>query len=162
LRSSYGDTADIVAWLTDAQRDGCISEERLGDLTNEVQHQGGTSTAMYAVATHFVALARRAEPSTAIALLTQAGLIYANSAGPGATPCPIFLREEFAESALGGSQMLAALLPRANDFDTFKGAVAAIAGFMGHHEFARLLDGLDFYEGQFHHAALDCPFPPEI
>jgi hypothetical protein len=59
LRTSYGETTDVIAWLTEAQRAG-LSEDQLGDLINEVQHQGGTSTAMYAVAPHLIALARRA------------------------------------------------------------------------------------------------------
>ncbi len=46
--------------------------------------------------------------------------------------------------------MLAPLIPLARDFDTFKWAVAGLAGFMGHRSFARFLDGLDLYEGQFH------------
>ena len=57
--------------------------------------------------------------------------------------------------------MLAPLLPLATDFDAYKWAVAGLAGFIGHHSFARFLDGLDFYEGQFHHALLDEPFPKE-
>jgi hypothetical protein len=161
LRSSYGDTDDVVAWLTEAQRDGGLSSERLGDLVNEVQHQGDTSTAMYAVAVHLIEFARRATPDNAIALLTHAGIIYANSDSSGAIPCPAFLQEEFTVLASDGAKMLAPLLPLATGFDDYKWAVAGLAGFMGHHSFARFLDGLDFYEGQFHHALLDEPFPPE-
>lgn len=51
LQSSYGDTTDVVAWLTGGYATG-LPAERLGDLVNEVQHQGGTCTAMYAVAPH--------------------------------------------------------------------------------------------------------------
>jgi hypothetical protein len=58
--------------------------------------------------------------------------------------------------------MLAGLLPRAVDFEAFKWAVAGLAGFMGHHKFARFLDGLDLYQEQFHHTLLSAPFPPEI
>jgi hypothetical protein len=57
--------------------------------------------------------------------------------------------------------MLAPLLPLATDFDAYKWAVAGLAGFIGHHSFARFLDGLDLYEGRFHHALLPEPFPPE-
>jgi hypothetical protein len=57
---------------------------------------------------------------------------------------------------------LAPLVPLAPDFDAFKYAVAGLAGFMGHHSFARFLHGLDLYEGQFHHMLLDRPFPPEV
>jgi hypothetical protein len=158
LRSSYGDTADIVAWLTEAQQNG-LSDDRLGDLINEVQHQGGTSTAMYAVATHLIALARRAAPAAALAMLTHAGIIYANSEGASVIPCPDFLHHEFAASASTGAELLSPLIPLATDFDSFKWAVVALAGFMGHQSFARFLDGLDLYQGQFHHTLLDEPFP---
>jgi hypothetical protein len=161
LRSSYGGTEDVVAWLTEAQQEGGLSSERLGDLINEVQHQGDTSTAMYAVATHLIELARRATPEYALTLLTHAGVIYANSNGPGAVSCPAFLQEEFTASASDGAKMLAPLLPLATDFDAYKWAVAGLAGFIGHHSFARFLDGLDLYEGRFHHALLPEPFPPE-
>jgi len=160
LRSSYGNTEDVVAWLTEAQQGG-LSSERLGDLINEVQHQGDTSTAMYAVATHLIELARRATSEDALTLLTHAGIIYANSDSPGAISCPAFLQAEFVASALEGAKMLAPLLPLAADFDAYKWAVAGLAGFMGHHNFARFLDGLDLYEGRFYHALLDEPFPPE-
>lgn len=161
LRSSYGNTEDVVAWLTEAQQECGLSSERLGDLINEVQHQGGTSTAMFAVATHLIELARRATPEDALTLLTHAGVIYANSDSPGAVSCPTFLQEEFTALASDGAKMLAPLVPLAADFDAYKWAVAGLAGFMGHHSFARFLDGLDLYEGRFHHALLDKPFPPE-
>ena len=161
LQSSYGGTADIITWLSEAQQERGLSDERLGDLINEIQHQGGTSTAMYAVATHLISIANQAAPAAALVLLTHAGVIHANSDRPGAVPCPAFLREEFIASAFGGAQMLAKLLPLAEDFDAFKWGVAGLAGFMGHHGFARFLDGLDLYDGQFHHILLDGPFPPE-
>lgn|GEM_PF-2273138 len=159
LRSSYDGTEDVVAWLTEAYEKRGLSGERLGDLINEVQHQGGTSTAMYAVATHFIELARHASPEDALGLLTHAGFIYANSDGPGAVPCPPFLRNEFSASASEGAKLLAPLLPLATDFDSYKWAVAGLAGFLGHHSFARFLDGLDFYEGKFHHQLIGGPFP---
>lgn len=162
LRSSYGGTEDIIVWLTEAQQKGGLSNETLGDLINEVQHQGGTSTAMYAVATHLISLARRATPDEALTLLTHAGVIYANSDRPGAVPCPTFLQGEFTASAPEGARTLAHLIPLAVDFDVFKWAVAGLAGFMGHHSFARFLDGLDLYEGRFHHMLLGGPFPPEV
>jgi hypothetical protein len=161
LHSSYNGTEDVVTWLTEAYEQGGLSSERLGDLINEVQHQGDTSTAMYAVATHLIELARRASPEEALTLLTHAGVIYANSDGPGAVPCPAFLDEDFIASSSEGAKMLSPLLPLASDFDAYKWAVAGLAGFIGQHSFARFLDGLDLYEGQFHHALLDEPFPKE-
>lgn len=161
LRSCYGDSKDVVAWLTEAQKEGGLSSERLGDIINEVQHQGGTSTAMYAVATHLIDLARRVKPKEALTLLTHAGVIYAGSDSPGAVSCPAFLKDEFTASASTGANMLAPLLSLASDFDAYKWAVAGLGGFMGYHSFARFLDGLELYEGRFHHALLDEPFPPE-
>jgi hypothetical protein len=158
LRTSYGETADVVAWLVEAQRGG-LSNERLGKLINEVQHQGGTSTAMYAVAPHLIALARQATPETALELLTHAGIIYANSEGSCIVPCPEFLQHEFAASAATGAAMLAPLIPLATEFDTMKLAIASLVAFMGHCSFARFLDGLDVYQGQFTHILLDEPFP---
>lgn len=162
LLASYGSTQDVVAWLKEAYESGSLSDERLGDLINEVQHQGDTSTAMYAVAVHLIELARKAPAKAALSLLTNAGVIYANSRGPRAVPCPEFLREEFDASASEGAKLLSPLLPDATEFDDYKCAVAGLAGFVGHHSFARLLVGLDLYEGQFHHIMLDKPFPKEL
>lgn len=116
---------------------------------------------MYAVAVHLIELAGRATPENALTLLTHAGIIYANSDSPRAVSCPVFLQEEFVASALDGAKMLSPLLPLASDFYAYKWAVAGLAGFIGHHSFARFLDGLDLYEGRFHHALLGEPFPPE-
>lgn len=74
LHSSYGGTEDVVAWLTEAYEQGGLSGARLGDLINEVQHQGDTSTAMYAVVAHLIELARRASPHEALTLLTHAAM----------------------------------------------------------------------------------------
>jgi hypothetical protein len=161
LHGGYNGTSDVVAWLKEAQQAEGLSPERLGDLINEVQHQGGTSTAMYAVAGHLIEFARRASPERALDLFIQAGLIYAESARSNAVPCPPFLRVEFDALASEGARLLAPLLPAATDFDNFKYAVAALAGFTGHHAFGRLLMGLDFYKGQFYHSSLEKPFPPE-
>jgi hypothetical protein len=162
LQSSYGDSEDVVAWLTEAQQQGGLSSERLGDVINEVQHQGGTSTAMYAVAPHLISLAATAAPTEALTLLTHAGLVYASSDKPGAVPCPAFLKDEFETSAKIGAKKLSEVITLAQDFDSYKWAVAGLAGFMGQHSFARFLDGLNLYQGQFHHALLDEPFPPEV
>src|SRR6516164_2425402 len=133
LRSSYDGTEDVVAWLTEAYDEGGLSSERLGDLINEVQHQGGTSTAMYAVAAHLIELARCASQEDALTLLTHAGVIYANSDSPGAVQCPAFLCDEFRAGAPEGAKLLSPLLPLATDFDAYKWAVAGLAGFVGHH-----------------------------
>jgi hypothetical protein len=158
LRSSYGDTEDVVAWLTEAYSDG-MSDERLGDLVNEVQHQGGTCTAMYAVAPHLIELASRMPPDRALEVLTHAGLIYANSDVQTGVACPEFLKAEFAQFGAEGAKLLAPLLTVAKDFDSYKWGVAGLAGFVGQNKFARFLEGLDYFEGQFYHQLIDGPFP---
>ena len=152
---------NIITWLSEAYAAGRFSGDRLGDLINEVQHQGGTSTAMYAVATHLIELAHRASPEGALAF-TDPCRGYLREFGQSAC-CPLsgLFAEDFAASASEGAKMLSPLLPLATDFDTYKWAVAGIAGFIGHHSFARFLDGLDLYEGQFHHVLLGGPFPKE-
>jgi hypothetical protein len=161
LEGSYGDTAKVVSWLREIYETRSPTDDLIGNLVNEVQHQGSTSTAMYAVAVHFIAMARDAPPETALDLLVHAGLVYADSGGPDAAACPSFIRSEFDLSAAEGKRMLSALLPTISDFDTFKYAVAALAGFAGYHAFGRLLVGFEFYEGRFHHDALSEPFPEE-
>ncbi len=161
LRSAYGSIEDTVTWLTEAYDEGGFSPERLGDLVNEVQHQGDTSTSMYAVAPHLIALARGAGDEAALELLITAGMMYANASSPEAVPCPDFLREEFVNLAPEGANLIAPLLPLATEFDRYKWAVAALAGFIGQHEFAHFLDGLDFQDGKFHHIWIGGAFPAE-
>lgn len=161
LQTSYGGAEDVLAWLTEAQKAGSLSDERLGDLINEVQHQGDTTTAMYAVAPYLILLARAATPEMALNLLCHAGLIYAESSRANAIQCPNFLRDEFDSFASEGARLLSPLIPKASDFDSFKYAVAGLAGFTGHHAFGRLLTGFDFFEGKFYHSSYEEPFPPE-
>jgi len=161
LQSAYNGCEDVVKWLAEAYAQGGFSEGRLGDLINEVRHQGSTCDAMYAVATHLIELARKAPAKEALDLLIHAGDIYAQASVPDVDPCPEFLYDEFVSSALEAAKLLSPLLRFAADFDTYKYAVAALAGFIGHHEFARFLDGLEFHQGQFEHVLLGGPFPKE-
>lgn len=161
LQSAYNGCEDVVKWLKEAYAKGSFSEGRLGDLINEVRHQGGTCEAMYAVATHLIELARNAPPKDALNLLIHAGDIYAQSSKGDVDQCPEFLYDDFVRCALEGAKMLSPLLRYAADFDTYKYGVAALAGFIGHHEFARFLDGLEFHQGQFEHVLLGGPFPKE-
>ena len=155
LRSSYGDTKDTVAILTQAYQEG-LSSESLGNLVNEVQHQGDTSSAMYAVAPHLVELAQR-RPDEALDLLTFAGLIYSDATKPGAVPCPEFLENDFTEFAKQGARLLCPLLITNIDFHQYKWAVTALSGFLGHQNFAQFLEQLDYHDGQFTHGVLDKP-----
>jgi hypothetical protein len=158
LDSSYGDSGDVVTWLKEAYAQG-LTEERLGDLINEVQHQGDTSTAMYAVAPHLIQLAKEHPPKLKLHLLIAAGLIYADSTSERAVACPSFLLEEFQEASDVGANALAPLLATTINCPEFIMAAAALAGFKNHHSLGRLLSSLDFYEGRYYHPALDGPFP---
>lgn len=161
LETSYGGTSDVVNWLAEAYQTGRLTGERLGDLINEVQHQGDTTTAMYAVAPHLITLARTSTAEESLELLSHAGSIYAASTHPNAIKCPNFLYAEFKAQASVGADLLAPLIPKAKDFDLFKYAVAGLAGFTGHHAFGRLLAGFDLDDGKFYHTSLENPFPPE-
>jgi hypothetical protein len=142
LKGSYGDTRKVVAWLREMYETKSPNHDLIGNLVNEVEHQGDTSTAMYAVAVHFVAIARDLPPDTALELLVLAGLTHAASGRPTAAACPTFLRSEFDLSASDGKRMLSALLPTISDFDVFRDAIAALAGFAGHHALGRLIVSL--------------------
>jgi hypothetical protein len=161
LHSSYNGTEDVLDWLTRAYDMGDTSNELIGDVVNEIQHQGGTSTAMYAVAPHFIELARRVPPDRGMDLLISAGMIYASAGKSDAVECPDFLREEFIACASEGAKLLSNILLHATNFESYKWAVAALAGFLGHDRSARFLDGLEFYNGRFHHVRLDGPFPED-
>lgn len=160
LNGSYGGTGDVVTWLTQAYANG-LNEERLGDLINEVQHQGDMTTAMYALAPHLVHLAGRLSGKLKISALSHAGMIYADSGAATTVACPDFLKEDFNSHALIGANALSPLLVLTCDFDEFKWAVASLAGFMGHHSFGRLLSGLDLHKGRYYLACLDEPLPEE-
>ena len=161
LPGSYGRSTDVVKWLAEAKEAGSISDERLGDLVNEVAHQGDGSLALYAVVPYFVEFAKNADTKEAVALLTHAGLLCADADRAKTRPCPEFLASEYRQAAIEGARLLAPLLPEANDFDGFKYAVAATAGFLGNWEFARFLDTLEFYENQFHHPWFEKPMSPD-
>ena len=160
LPGSYGHSTDVVRWLAEAQDAGSLSDERLGDLVNEVAHQGDASLALYAVVPYFVEFAKGADTENALALLTHAGLLCADASRAKTRPCPEFLVLEYRRAATEGTRLLAPLIPKAEGFDDFKYAVAAMAGFLGNWEFARFLDTLELYENQFHHPWFERPMSP--
>jgi hypothetical protein len=161
LTTPYGLTGDDVReWLRTAYAGG-MNSELLGNIINEVQHQGDTSQAMYAVAPHLLALAATSGDCMARDMVIHAGLIHASAQSPSAVPCPPGLENEFQTSAAVGLEKAISFLPVASEFDEFKYLVAAIAGFKGHGRFGRLIEGFDLFEGQFHHSSLDAPFPEE-
>lgn len=121
-------------------------------------HQGDTSTATYAVAVYWVAMARDAGPEKARTLLIRAGLAFADAGAPAAVECPSFVRSKFSARQGEGLRLLSALTPTTSDFDSFKYTLTALAGFAGHHAMGRLFAGLDFYEGRFYHPSFSEPF----
>ena len=149
LDGSYGGTKDVLAGLKKAYIQG-VDEKSLGDLINEVQHQGDTSTAMFAVAPHLIELALQADGRKRLSLLTHAGCIYADSTKVQAVECPRFLQDEFDSYAQRGAKALSPLLADTTDFDGLKWAMAGLAGFLNQHEFGRMLGKLDLYRGNFY------------
>jgi uncharacterized protein DUF6940 len=135
LPGSYGDSRDVVAWISEAVKARSLSGVRLGDLINEVGHQGDVSLALYAVVPHLVSLASLVEPSEGIDLLIHAGLLCASTGQVNASPCPDFLLAEYREAASKGAESLAPRLLKVKEFESFKYAVAALAGFMGYTDF---------------------------
>lgn len=109
----------------------------------------------------FIELASRLPPERAIEALIRAGLIYASSDAPEAVSCPEVLKIEFEQVRSEGAKKLAPLLTLAKDLDSYKWGVAGLAGFLGHNNFARFLEGLDYFEGRFYHLSIYGPFPLE-
>lgn len=160
LPGSYGHSEDVVRWLAEALKSGSLCGELLGDLVNEVAHQGDASLALYAVVPYFIEFARNAETEEAITLLTHAGLLCADADRAMIRPCPEFVLAEYREAAREGAQLLAALLPEADGFDTLKFAIAALVGFIGHWELTRFFETLELYENKFHHPWFEKPMSP--
>lgn len=158
LKSAYGDCDDVVEFLGRAYAKG-ISDDLLGDIINEIQHQGDTSSGMYAVAPHLLELAQKAKPQVTRNLLIHIGLIVAASQLPSAVKCPTFLAKEFDKCRDSTLVQLSSLLPKRGDFDEFKFFTAALAGLLGHGRFSQVLEGFDYFEDKFHHPQLDAPFP---
>ena len=154
LSTCYGGTAKVTRWLAKAYEEG-VTDELLGDLINEIQHQGDPSNAMYAVAPHLLELARIAPDPMCFELLVHIGIIIAKSKHYDSPACPPFLTEEFRATSAEGGAMLAPMLATTSDFPSFKWGVAALAGFLGHSTFTQLLDNLDFFEGRFHYEQRD-------
>lgn len=151
---------EILDWLHTAYS-GDLTSDLFGDMINEIQHQGDTSSAMYAVAPHLVALSQVYSGDRGRHLIVHAGLIHASSQSPSAIACPTELISEFQSSALLGRGIILQYLPDASEFDDFKFLIAALAGFMSYGRFGRLIEGIEFFEDQFHHDCLDGPFPDQ-
>lgn len=59
LEGSYGTIKDVIKWLHQAYSPSGLNNQLLGNLINEVKHQGDSSSAMYAVAPHLIDLAKK-------------------------------------------------------------------------------------------------------
>ncbi len=159
LETAYHCPCDeLLAWLSSAYK-GALTSELLGDIINEIQHQGDTSTSMYAVAPHLLQLATLTPEPLALELVTHAGLIHASASAPNAVACPATVLHDFSESTQIGLQRSAALLTCPMDSTSLKYLLAAIAGFAGHGRIGRFIEGLDFEDDGVWSSHLDEPIP---
>lgn len=157
LKTAYQTPASEVAEsLAIAYRSG-MSEELLGNIINEVQHQGDTSEAMYAVAPHLLELSKMHDGDLGLQLLLHTGLICGSSQLEGAVACPIDLIAEFEGLAEQGRRLTLKFLEDVHDFEDFKYLLAALAGFSNHGRFGKVIEGFDLFENRFFHVLLDEP-----
>jgi len=157
LKTAYQTPASEVAEsLAIAYRSG-ISEELLGNIINEVQHQGDTSEAMYAVAPHLLELSKMHDGDLGLQLLLHTGLICGSSQLEGAVACPIDLIAEFEGLAEQGRRLTLKFLEDVHDFEDFKYLLAALAGFSNQGRFGKVIEGFDLFENKFFHVLLDEP-----
>jgi hypothetical protein len=162
LKTAYQMPAiDVAEWLGTAYRSG-MTDELLSDIINDVQHQGDTSEAMYAIPPHLLKLSQSCDGELALQMIIHAGLIYASSQAQTAVRCPPDLESDFVATKELGRRMALSQLALDQNFDNFKYLLAALAGFSGHGRFGRILQGFDFYENRFHHALLDDPLEDEL
>jgi hypothetical protein len=144
LQTAYHQPCDdLLAWLQTAYN-GELTSDLLGDIINDIQHQGDTSTSMYGVAPHLLELATRYNAEMSRELVVHSGLVYASSTAHDAMPCPSSIADEFGQSAKRGLELAAALLIEDFDDTWFKYLLAAIAGFAGHGRIGRFLEGIEF------------------
>jgi len=161
LQTAYKTPATEVAeWLAAANRDG-MTAELLGDIINDVQHQGDTSEAMYATAPHLLALSQTCDGELALQMIVHAGLICASSQSESAIPCPADLELGFTAAKESGLKMALSQLAHHQNFEDFKCLLAALAGFSGHGRFGRIIEGFELYENLFYHVLLDEPLTDE-
>lgn len=159
LTTAYGLSCDdVLRWLRIGYA-GDLTSDVLGELINDIQHQGDTSQAMYAVAPHLLALAPIYPGALGRDLAIHAGLIAASAQTSSAISCPPAILADFEACLAQGRDTILRHLADSTEFGDFKYLIAALAGFSSHGRFGLLLEGFDFFEGQFHHASLDDPIP---
>ena len=141
VETAYGTSCDeLRGWLAEAYA-GALSDALLGDVVNEVAHQGDHSEAIYAVVPHLVRLSRVLTNAQSLLCLMHAGLLCANA---DRHPCPAALEDEYAAAREFGLSDLRERLSPELDESTFRYALAAAAGFAGHRRVADALDRFDF------------------
>jgi len=149
---------ELLEWLHVAYN-GNLTSDLLGDVINETQHQGDTSTSMYAVAPHLLELATKYNTDLSRELVIHAGLIYASSTSDNAISCPAELLDDFKLSSGRGLQLVSALFLHDTDPTIFKYLLAATAGFAGHGRIGRFIEGLEFEADGVWCSHLDDPIP---
>lgn len=156
LSTAYGTNCDdICDWLRTAKNKG-ITHQLLNDIVNDTNHQGDTSTAMYAVAISLIELAADMPPSEERgSCLISAGMLHAASTKPGAVACPGSLAELFRESAAKGRELLLSSYIPNLGFTSHLYYLAALSAFVGFCDFGRLLEGFDVEDGGYWHMWID-------
>lgn len=157
LRTAYNQTCkELISWLSIAYEEN-LTDELLGDIINEVQHQGDTSTAMYAVAPHLLELSKCYPAEISFELVIHAGMMYAAASDLNAIKCPSAIWDEFHQSSKYGMELSSKLLTRELDTDWFKYLLAAISGFAGQGRIGRFLLGIEFADDGIHSPFLSEP-----
>jgi len=134
-----------------------MTDDDLGDILNEVHHQGDITDALYAVAPHFVEIALLHPGKIADEMIIHLGLIHAETSPLEEVDCPDFLRSDYIESRDRGLALLLKKLPEARGFVDVKYRLNAIAGFMGEWRLANVLYGLDLFKDQLWLTGMDDP-----
>lgn len=158
LESLYGHSCLGILEMLQTAYAAELTTDLLDSIIDEIMHQGDPSQAMYAVAPHLLELSRFHHGETALLLMAHAGAIHSLSQCDPSVPCPGPVMKEFEASARLGAALVCRHLPEAAKFEDFQNLPSALAGFLGHGRFGRLLGGFDLYEGKFYHLAFDQPF----
>ena len=156
LATSYRRIRPTLEALKRAYASG-MTDADLGEILNEVNHQGDITEALYAVAPHFVELALLHPCKIADEMIIHLGLIHADTSDLPETDCPDFLRDDFLASKAAGLQLLLRRLPGVSGFEDVKYCLNAIAGFLGEGRIARVLYDLDLHEAKLWLCGMDDP-----
>lgn len=156
LTTAYGDTTDLRDFLRQAYAQG-LQDDLLGEIMNQVCHQGDSSTAMYAAPAHLLELAWETKEPLRTEVIICAGMIYGNACLPDAPACPDFLRDDFEVTREPLLEAMRGSLTGELSFSDLQYRFAAIAGLLRHGRFGRVIEGIDFHEDRFYHTGADEP-----